>query len=188
MARSPISTSPLPLTSYWRAACALAANIKSNVIEYTSNLVLFMILLIILAIGALCGAISGLLVAYGNVTSFILTLGVGISLRGVAMLICGGRQVSGIYPPEFAEIASGFSLGLPNLFWFLIVIMIIGDFLMRYTVFGKRIYLIGANQTAAQNPTFTKNKAIDAAIASHGTFRWKAPKILLPPEPCRGSS
>lgn len=111
---------------------------------------IIVVLLISLLIGAVCGAISGVLVAYGKVKSFILTLGVGISIRGIAMLMCGGRQVSGIYPPEFATIASGFSLGLPNLFWFLIIIVIIGDIIMRHTVFGRRIYSVGGNAEAAR--------------------------------------
>ena len=107
-------------------------------------------LLCSLAVGAVCGMICGLFVAYGKVPAFILTLGVGISIRGVAMLLCGGRQLSGEYPEAFADIASGYTFGMPNLFLILMLVVILGIVLMRYTVMGKWIYGIGGNAEAAK--------------------------------------
>lgn len=103
-----------------------------------------------LAVGAACGAICGMFVAYGKVPAFILTLGVGISVRGVAMLLCGGRQLSGEYPQSFANIASGYTLGMPNLFLILMVVVVLGVVLTKFTVLGKWIYAVGGNAEAAK--------------------------------------
>lgn len=103
-----------------------------------------------LAIGAVCGAICGFFVAYAKVPAFILTLGVGISLRGVAMLLCGGRQLSGPYPQSYANIASGYTLGMPNLFLILMLVVVLGAVMMRFTILGKWIYAVGGNPEAAK--------------------------------------
>lgn len=103
-----------------------------------------------LAVGAVCGAICGMFVAYGKVPAFILTLGVGISVRGVAMLLCGGRQLSGEYPKSFASIASGYTFGMPNLFLILMIVVILGIILTKLTVLGKWIYAVGGNAEAAK--------------------------------------
>jgi len=111
---------------------------------------LWLVVLAAIGVGAVCGAVCGLFVAYGKVPAFILTLGVGISIRGVAMLLCGGRQLSGQYPPAFANIASGYVLGLPNLFWILMIVVVLGIVVTKCTVFGKWIYAAGGNAEAAR--------------------------------------
>ncbi|MBC8536913.1 ABC transporter permease [Feifania hominis] len=109
-----------------------------------------LVVLAAMGVGALCGLVCGLFVAYGKVPAFILTLGVGISVRGIAMLLCGGRQISGTYPAAFANIASGQLLGLPNLFWILMIVVAFGVVLMRCTVFGKWVYAAGGNADATR--------------------------------------
>lgn len=135
--------------------CVLSFMLVSNV-----GLPLWIVVLAAIGCGALCGAVCGLFVAYGKVPSFILTLGVGISVRGVAMLLCGGRQLSGPYPDEFANIASGYFFNLPNLFCIFLLILVLGIIMTRFTVFGKRIYAVGGNAEAARlagiNVSFVK--------------------------------
>lgn len=131
-------------------ATAALTCVLSFILVSQYQLPIWLVVVAALAVGSLCGGICGLFVAYGKVPAFILTLGVGISVRGIAMLLCGGRQLSGAYPAAYAKIASGYILGLPNLFWILMLVLALGFLLMRFTVFGKWIYAVGGNPEAAR--------------------------------------
>ena len=66
-----------------------------------------------LLIGAGCGLVNGLLVAYGGLQPFIVTLGTLSLFRALALIFTGGSPVLGV-PAEFRAIFNGAMLGIPT--------------------------------------------------------------------------
>jgi ribose/xylose/arabinose/galactoside ABC-type transport system permease subunit len=107
------------------------------------------ILLAVLA-GSVVGLINGIGVAYGNIPPFIVTLGTMTIVRGVALIAARGQPVFNV-TKEFEKISGGFIFGtIPNLVVYFIVITLVLAFVLTRTVFGRRVYAIGGNETAAK--------------------------------------
>lgn len=101
-------------------------------------------ILVALAFGALIGAINGSLIAYTGIPPFIATLGMFLFCRGISRWWTQGKPVS--FPTEeFAALGSGM---MPVL-WF-ILLAILFHFILRFTLYGKRVYAIGSNEDAAR--------------------------------------
>ncbi|HTJ58736.1 MAG TPA: ABC transporter permease [Devosiaceae bacterium] len=101
-------------------------------------------ILVGLACGLVAGLINGLLIAYTKIPAFIATLGMMVSARGVADWYTKGKPVS--FPTDaYAAIGAGFR---PVLIF--LVIAIIFQLILRYTLYGKRTYAIGSNENAAR--------------------------------------
>ena len=102
-------------------------------------------------IGALCGVVNGLLVAYGRIPSVIATLGTLSIFRGLAFLYAGGGQINAQDLPGWvADTASSHILGISTLILVALVVVALSAFLLRQTSFGRQIYAIGSNPAAAQ--------------------------------------
>lgn len=103
-----------------------------------------------LLIGSLVGVVNGIGVAYGNIPPFIITLATMTAVRGVALIVSGGSPVFGL-SDAFKSIASG-TIGntiLPVLAVYFLFVLLLSGFILTKTVFGRRIYAIGGNESAA---------------------------------------
>jgi len=100
--------------------------------------------------GGLFGALSGGLIAYGHLPPFIATLGIMGIVRGLALLLTGGVPVFGL-PPAFNFFGAGrwFNV-LPVPVLFTLVLALAGHFILTRLSFGRHIYAIGSNETAAR--------------------------------------
>lgn len=96
------------------------------------------------------GALNALLIVKLRVNSVITTLGTMAIARGIAMIVAKGAQrITGL-PPEFKAIGQFTIIGTINLaVVIMLVLLSIALIVENKTVFGRRIYLIGANQVAA---------------------------------------
>jgi ribose transport system permease protein len=98
---------------------------------------------------SLVGLINGLGVAYLRIPSLVMTLGMNAVLTGVALVYTNGSPQGSA--PNFAhELAVGKAGGFVQwalIFWAILSAALI--FLLRRTVYGKRLYAIGNNLTAA---------------------------------------
>ncbi|MDB5561045.1 MAG: transporter permease [Hyphomicrobiales bacterium] len=109
-----------------------------------TNLPIIVPIAVGLACGLLAGLINGLIIAYTKIPPFIATLGMMVSARGVSNWYTKGQPVS--FPTDaYASIASGIR---PVIIF--IVIAIIFQIIMRYTLYGRRTYAIGSNADAAR--------------------------------------
>ena len=116
------------------------------------------VLLIVLAIGAVFGLLNGLIIAFLNVPPFIATLGTMFCARGVAYLANGNRNTDAIVTGLGKEAGDAFqnffyygkTLGIYNAFWIAFVIFAVVFFLMNKTRTGRHIYAIGSNVDAAK--------------------------------------
>ena len=105
---------------------------------------------ITLAIGLGCGIINGLLVSGLKLNAFITTLGTG-SVYGALTLILASGQTIRAGSKLFDAIGSGSIFGVvPVPVIILLVVVVIFAFVLSRTVFGQRLYTIGANPVAAR--------------------------------------
>lgn len=104
-----------------------------------------------LSIGAALGAINGAVIVLGKVPPFIMTLGMMVIGRGLAMTISGGHPVHFREAADsFAWLGQGFLLGLPVPVWAFVLVAATAFFVLRYTAFGRNIYAVGSNPEAAR--------------------------------------
>jgi len=116
-----------------------------------------------LAVGAACGAVSGVLAARFQIQPFIATLAMMVFARGLAKMTSGGTKIStavpdatGQYhyvdvPAVFQAIDSrilGGSVSVVTLI-FLVSALVCWIFLARH-VWGRQLYAIGGNEDAAR--------------------------------------
>jgi ribose transport system permease protein len=104
---------------------------------------------IALGSAALVGLINGLGVAYLRIPSLVMTLGMNAVLAGVTLVYTNGSP-QGDAPPFTRALAIGKIGGVfpwALVFWAVFAAALI--FLLRRTVYGKRLYAIGNNPQAA---------------------------------------
>jgi ribose transport system permease protein len=98
------------------------------------------------------GAVNAFFIARLKVPSIIVTLGTMMLARGAAQVITEGAQRNTSLPDVFGFLGSlripGTSIGLSVLA--MVALVIIAFVVEKRTVFGRRIYLIGANPEAAR--------------------------------------
>ena len=108
-------------------------------------LAILLTLLMALAIGAFH--------AFGIVTMglppFIMTLATLTALRGVGFLITNGSTISGL-PDAFTSFAPSSLLGIPSLFWMVVVVAVPAYVFLHHSRWGRYLYAIGSNPEAAR--------------------------------------
>ena len=104
--------------------------------------------LIALLVGAVTGLLVGLLVTKGNVPSFVATLGVLAAYRGITLLI-GGQPVI-ISNDAFSFIGTGYIGPIPVPIIIFAIVVAAGAITLRRTRFGRYVYAVGGNETAAR--------------------------------------
>ncbi len=105
------------------------------------------LLLTALAGGAL-GSIAGILRAWFDVPSFIGTLGLWSALGGLALYLTDSVPVS-IPPSDFLDWLGGELSGIPISAIVMFILFAVFVFISRKTAFGRSVFAIGGNATAA---------------------------------------
>lgn len=104
-------------------------------------------LAIAMAFGAAAGAFNGVLVIRFQINAFIVTLATYIAIRGLGLVLTGGRSMYGL-PDDFRAVATASLLGLPLLVVILIAAYLVFSVVLTRTQFGRYVYLVGGNPTA----------------------------------------
>lgn len=115
--------------------------------------------LIILSVGTLIGFLNGIVITKLKVADFAATLGSMIFVRGLAFSISGGRTIFNL--DNTALFMGRGMIGLvPFVAILFVVTIVICAIVLRYTIFGKRLYACGENPVVARlsgiNPDFYK--------------------------------
>ncbi|MCL1146998.1 ribose ABC transporter permease [Shewanella marinintestina] len=123
--------------------------------------------------GAALGAISGIIVAKGKVQAFIATLVTMTLLRGVTMVYTDGRPVPTGFTDtadSFTWLGTGYVLGIPVPVWLMAIVFIGAWYLLNHTRFGRYIYAVGGNESAARLSGIAVDKVKIAAYAICGSM------------------
>ena len=109
-------------------------------------------ILVGLGIGLVFGFFNGFLVAYVGVNPLITTLGTMYIGRGLVNAFMRGDRRYGvpIKVPEFLILGQGKILGVYHIFWIMLIIVALAQFITLRTDAGRKLYYIGSNYEAAR--------------------------------------
>lgn len=103
-----------------------------------------------LLIGIAMGAMNGLGITLGGIPPFIMTLGMMVMGRGLALTLANGQPVAlGARAADFMWLGRGMMLGVPVPVWIFLIVAAIAIFVARYSAYGRQIYAVGSNPEAA---------------------------------------
>ena len=130
-------------------------------------------------IGVLCGLFNGLLVSGLKLNAFITTLGTGSIYGALALIMVTGHTLR-------AKTAVFDALGMGSIFGVipvsvvvLLAVVLVTAFLLGRTVFGQRLYAIGANPVAARYSGIRSRRDVAYAYMINGLCCAIAAVILI---------
>lgn len=106
-----------------------------------------------LVLGAGIGAITGVIVAKGNVQAFIATLVMMLLLRGVTLVYTNGSPVNTGFSANadlFGWFGIGRPLGIPTPVFLMAVVFLAAWYMLHHTRLGRYIYALGGNEAATR--------------------------------------
>lgn len=116
---------------------------------------MWLVALIVLAIGAVIGIINGIVISVMNVPPFIATLGTQTIIYGIALVFTDAQPIGG-FQKAYTDFINGKCLrgenfpGIPYLLLIACVLGLFFWFLYNKTTHGKYMYAIGGNENAAE--------------------------------------
>ena len=135
------------------AVIGCAASTIGNFMYYVTNSffnnVIFVFLISVL-VGAILGAINGLLIGKLKIPPIVATLGTLAVFKGVLFLITKGSWVERFKLPEWLKSLSIFTVaGIPIQVIIFVVLIIFCWLIMKFTTFGRSVYAIGGSHISA---------------------------------------
>lgn len=144
-------------------ACVSAAMLQS--MDYATKmfpnmqpLPIPVVILMVMAIGAVIGAVNGFFVAHFKLHPFIVTLATQLITYGILLMFImingnNGQPLSGL-DNSFKNFVTGSILKIggvpiPNYIWYAVVCVIVMWFIWNKTTFGKNMFAVGSNPEAA---------------------------------------
>jgi len=102
-----------------------------------------------LFVGALAGFVNGFIITRVRVPPLIMTIATLALYRGLAEGVSQAHSVRG-YPDWFYFLGQGSVFGVPAQLLLLVVLIVVAGVALDRTTFGRALYAIGANETAAR--------------------------------------
>jgi ribose ABC transporter, permease protein len=108
-------------------------------------------ILISLILGCILGMINGLLISYGKLAPFIVTLATMTIFRGATLVYTNGNPITKGLSDTFLFqfLGQGYIVGIPFPVIIMFIVFIVLYVLLHKTAFGKSVYAIGGNEKAA---------------------------------------
>ena len=110
-----------------------------------------------LGFGMAAGFINGFLITRYKLPSFMVTLGMQIFMRGLALQLTKAVAISPD-SPSFKILGQGNIFGIPYLVVLVLFLCFVFWFIMHRTSYGRYIYAIGGNEDAAKASGVNVNK------------------------------
>jgi ribose transport system permease protein len=120
-------------------------------------------------VGALAGAINGLVVTRIKVNPLIATLGMMAIARSCALGFTSGRPVIGV-PKDFAWIGQGVIAGIPVPVLIMIVIVLLADIMLRRARAPRQLYYVGGSEKAAKLTGINVERVVFFTFVASGVF------------------
>lgn len=120
-------------------------------------------------LGTAVGLINGLIISYGKMPSFIVTLGMMSIAKGAALMLNDGQPVASL-PRGFGKIATTDIFGAPIFILYVLIAYLIMFVVLNKHRLGRYIYAIGDNQVAARLSGISVKRIKTAAFVFGGFF------------------
>ncbi len=112
-------------------------------------LAIFISIIVSVLVGMLCGVFNGYVTEKWVIPSFVVTMGMLNIARGFALVISDSRTIFG-FPDAFNSLGSANIAFIPVIFIIAILLVLLGNFVLKKTVYGRMIYAIGNNEEAVR--------------------------------------
>ena len=107
-------------------------------------------ILVAILIGVAIGTINGMLITHMRIEPFICTLGMQYIVNGLILVTTKSVPITGL-PESYLFLGRGFLFDfLPVPVAIMLLFVLVGHILLKYTIFGRSIIAIGENEVAAQ--------------------------------------
>lgn len=107
------------------------------------------LVLIGMFVGAVAGFVNGWIITKFDIPAIVVTIGTMSLYRGIAYIVLGDDVYRG-YPADFAFFGQGYVWGVLSFeFLLFLCLAVVFGILLHKTTFGRRVYAIGNNPTAA---------------------------------------
>ena len=131
------------------------ADYASRMFSWMPEMNMWVVLLIVLAIGAAIGTVTGMIVAYLKVPPFIATLGIQTIVYGFNLIYTNAQPIGGFSQPfkdffNWKVLAIGEFKGFSGYILFALFFGLLFWFIYNKTTHGKYMYAIGGNENAAE--------------------------------------
>jgi AI-2 transport system permease protein len=149
------------------------SSIILGVIWASSDLNIWLIVVLTIIAGAFCGAFSGFLAAFTRVPPMVVTLGCSFLYSGFAKTIMKIAKIEthkGIsdFPVSFTAFTSWNIGGAPFQFVIFLFLAAIAHVLLHRTKYGRSLFLCGINQNAAEYSGINSRLVIMSAYILSG--------------------
>lgn len=129
-------------------------------------------LLLALGTGTLLGFLSGVATTRFRIPTFMATLAMSLIAGGLTTYLSKGRTISQL--PEVSVYLGSGRIGGPSGFRVLVIVaavcLVVGYIILRYTRFGRYVYMTGASKPAARLAGVNTNFILTAVLTICGFF------------------
>jgi ribose transport system permease protein len=129
-----------------------------------------------LVLGGLLGFLNAIIINKLKVTPLVATLGTWMAYRGIALVVIGGTVAN--MPADFANFGRVEPLGIPITIIYMVLIVVAGILLIRYSSFFHNAYYIGSNKISARLAGINNEKFIYASYTITGMIAAFAGLVL----------
>ena len=132
------------------AVVALSATLLG--VSYNAGVPMGLAVVIALLCGLCCGLLNGvIMVSFPELAPMIVTLGTQTLYRGITQIILGSESTGNLHNVKWFYNLYYSKIGpVPVILFVFFALAILFGFVLHKTVFGRYIYAIGSNRTAAQ--------------------------------------
>ena len=120
-----------------------------------------------LLVGVAIGLFHGFGIVKMGLPPFIITLATLTSLRGIGLLITNGNSIS-INNDAFQEFSRNSFLGIPNLFWMVLLVGIPAYVFLHHSRWGRYLFSVGSNAEASRLSGVSVQRTIFMAYTLSG--------------------
>lgn len=149
---------------------AVAAILQTGVPWYLATLLTMVFM-------ASVGALVGVFVAVQRLNSLIVTLAMLGIARGLALSYSNASPIF-IESEAFIAMANGYFLGIPIPVLIALSVIIVGQFILKRTTFGRYVYAVGGNEQAARSSGISPVRIKISVFALSGMLSGLAGCIL----------
>lgn len=128
-----------------------------------------LIIPMMITVGALIGALNGVLVQKLGVNPFIVTLGTLLALKGAAAIPTHAQTIYNL-PSQYTRIGTVSIFGVSGIVVLSVVVYVLLALYVRHSRFGRHLYAVGGSRIAAEENGISPLRIVIAAYAISGAL------------------
>lgn len=108
-------------------------------------------LTLVVGLGAACGLVSGIFIAFFRLPAFVITLAMMTAARGFALILSNGQPITlGAPGKALQSFGTSFTFGVPNPALLMIGLFALAFIVLNFSRFGRLVKAIGSNEEAVR--------------------------------------